>query len=159
MSLFMNVMSDYVKRTELHDRTFDLIISLLSTTTSASIGTNLICDQLAISYNYKIYGTLNGCNIATTSLSSLGTFPIIPVIKSDSKMEIGRYLDFHYDGTDDHTARFISQSNGTLELSNSKSIINTIDLFSKSSSYVEFHLEQNNSSNKCTVLQYVVIII
>ena len=95
MSLFMNAMTEYVKKTELQDGTFDLVVSSatvdgfvscipLSTTTSASIGSSLTCNSLTVSSNANIYGTLNGCNIATTSLSSLGTLPLIPVIKSDS---------------------------------------------------------------------------
>ncbi len=167
MTLFMNSLSDFVKKTELQDGTFDLIVSSvtadgfvscisLSTTTSASIGSALSCNSLTVSTDANIYGLLNGCNIATTSLSSLGTLPIIPVIKSDSIMEVGRYLDFHYNNSDDYTVRLQGTSGGTLQVTNSKSVIDAIDLFSNNSNRVEFHVGQSNTTDKCAVLQYNV---
>ena len=168
MTLFINSLTDYVKKTELQDGTFDLIVSSLtadgfvscislSTTTSASIGSTLSCNSLTVTTDANIYGKLNGCDIATTTLSSLGTLPIIPVIKSDSIMEVGRYLDFHYNASDDYTVRLESANSGTLQVKNSKNAIDTMDLFSNNNSNrVEFHVGQSNASNKCAVLQYNV---
>ena len=167
MTLFINSLTDFVKKTELQDGTFDLIVSSLtadgfvscislSTTTSASIGSTLSCNSLTVATDINIYGKLNGCDIATTTLSSLGTLPIIPVIKSTSTMEIGRYLDFHYNGSDDYTVRLESTNGGTLQVTNSKNVIDTMDLFSNNSNRVELHVGQSNASNKCAVLQYNV---
>lgn len=167
MTLFINSLTDYVKKTELQDGTFDLIVSSvtadgfvscisLTTTTSASIGSTLSCNSLTVTTDANIYGLLNGCNIATTSLSSLGTLPIIPVIKSDSIMEIGRYLDFHYNNSDDYTVRLQGTSGGTLQVTNSKNVIDAIDLFSNNSNRVEFHVGQSNTTDKCAVIQYNV---
>lgn len=59
-------------------------------------------------------------------------------------MEIGIYLDFYYNGFDDNIERFTSQSRETLELSNSKGDIDTLDLFISSSSRVQFLLKMPN---------------
>jgi len=71
-------------------------------------------------------------------------------------MEIGRYLDFHYNNSDDCTVRFESTNGGTLQVTNSKSVIDTMDLFSINSYRVEFYIGQSNVYNKCAVLQYNV---
>lgn len=46
------------------------------------------------------------------------TFPFIPTVHTDGAMEIGRYLDFHYDNSDsnDYTARMSVHQSGRLEL-------------------------------------------
>lgn len=134
--------NDFVTNAQLKDGTYELDV--------LSIIANIV--QL----NTVEVGTINGCFIASTTLSSLGTLPLIPVIKSDSIMEIGRYLDFHYNPSDDYTVRLESANNGTLQVTNSKNVIDTMDLFSNNSNRVELHVGQSNASNKCAVLQYNV---
>lgn len=148
-------LSQYVKHKQLKNGSYVMDVKDI-TATSASINSTLSCNSLSVATDANINGLLNGCNIATTTLSTLGTLPMIPVIKSDSKMEIGRYLDFHYNASDDYTARLESSNNGTLQVTNSKSVIDTMDLFSNNSNRVEFHVGRSNTSNKCAVIQYNV---
>lgn len=135
--------NDFVTNAQLKDGTYELDV--------LSIIANIV--QL----NTVDVGTINGCFIASTTLSSLGTLPLIPVIKQDSIMEIGRYLDFHYNPSDDYTVRLESANNGTLQVTNSKNAIDVMDLFSNNNSNrVEFHVGQSNASKKCAVIQYNV---
>ena len=166
MTLFINSLTDFVKKTELQDGTFDLIVSSvtadgfiscisLSTTTSASIGSTLSCNSLTVSSNANIYGLLNGCNIATTSLSSLGTLPIIPVIKSDSIMEVGRYLDFHYNNSDDYNARIECESDGAIKIINNNNSNHPLRVLSQNSSSVQIQVgKRTGYTNDCAIIQY-----
>ena len=54
-----------------------------------------------------ITGKINSCRLNTNSYTSLGTVPVIPVIKSDGVMEVGRIIDFHNQGQEstDKTVR------------------------------------------------------
>ena len=166
MTLFMNSLTDYVKKTELQDGTFDLVVSSvtadgfiscisLSTTTSASIGSTLSCNSLTVSSNANIYGLLNGCNIATTTLSSLGALPIIPVIKSTSIMEVGRYLDFHYNNSDDYNARIECESDGAIKIINNNSSNHPLRILSQNSSSVQIQVgKRTGYANECAIIQY-----
>ena len=166
MSLFINAMSEYVKKSQLQDGTFDLIVSSatvdgfvscisLSTTTSASIGSSLTCSSLTVSNNANIYGLLNGCNIATNSLSSLGTLPLIPVIKSDSIMEIGRFLDFHYNASVDNNTRIECESDGAIRITNNGGSNHPLRLTSTNSSSCQIQFgKRTGYSNECAIIQY-----
>ena len=151
MTLFINSLTDYVKKTELQDGTFDLIVSSLtadgfvscislSTTTSASIGSTLSCNSLNVTTDANIYGKLNGCDIATTTLSSLGTLPIIPVIKSTSTMEIGRYLDFHYNNSVDYDTRIECEGDGAIKITNNNNSNHPLRILSQNSSSVQIQV-------------------
>ena len=54
-----------------------------------------------------ITGKINSCRLNTNSYTSLGTVPVIPVIKNDGVMEVGRIIDFHNlgDESTDKTVR------------------------------------------------------
>ena len=61
--------------------------------------------------------TINGTRIneytGGQSHAALGTVPVIPVIKSDSVMEVGKYIDLHdtNDNSSDNTVRLTANSN------------------------------------------------
>lgn len=66
---------------------------------------------------------LDGINLAGTSNNGV-TWNIVPRIKSDGVMEVGRYIDFHHTSNDgfDYAARLHTNgsSNGVLYLNNNK---------------------------------------
>ncbi len=102
-----------------------------------------------------IYGTFNGCNIATTSLSSLGTLPLIPVIKSDSIMEIGRFLDFHYDASNDNNARIECERDGAIRITNNGGSNHPFRLTTTNSSSCQIQFgKRTNYTNECAIIQY-----
>ena len=56
---------------------------------------------------------LDGYHLTSTSSSYVNPWNTVPVIKSDGVMEIGRYLDFHFDNTSnlDYSCRLQTDSN------------------------------------------------
>ena len=138
-----------MKKTELQDGTFDLVVS------SATVGSSLTCNSLTVSNNANIYGTLNGCNIATTSLSSLGILPLIPVIKSDSIMEIGRFLDFHYDTSIDNNARIECENDGAIRITNNGNSNHPLRLITTNSSSCQIQFgKRTNYTDERAIIQY-----
>ena len=127
----------------------------ISLTGNISINGPLSLDSISVT-DATISGTLNGCNIASNDSTVLSALPAIPIIKSDSKMEIGQFLDFHNatDYNKDYTSRIECAQNGTLQIYNSKDAIDVLDMLSNNSERVELHLGTRNAKNNCAVMWY-----
>ena len=121
------------------------------------INSSLTCDSLNVSNDVNINGTLNGCNIATTGLTSLGTLPIIPVINSNSIMEVGRYLDLHYKNSDDYNARIECESKGEIKITNNSKAIAPLRVLSQNEASVQLQFGKRLEwTDGCAIIQYNV---
>lgn len=93
--------------------------------------------------------TFNGYNLGLNN--NFYTLPAIPIIKDDLVMEVGRYIDFHYNSADiDNKSRISISSQGTLHYDHSL-IVDGADI--KARNCIADNGNLNDAINKIAALE------